>query len=434
MKRLLIEELILWKNKQGRKPLILQGARQVGKTWLLKTFGAECFEEICYINFEQNNSVNHIFEGSINPERIIEQLSVFHGKRIQPEKTLIIFDEVQEVPRALTSLKYFTEEAPEYAICCAGSLLGVALHQGTSFPVGKVEFLTLQPLSFREFLLANGEELLLNYVMNGNLDTNAFTEKLQEHLKRYFIIGGMPAAVQSWLDTQDFFEVEKIQEQLLSAYEGDFSKHAPSNLIAKIRSVWQSIPSQLAKENKKFVYGMVREGARAREYEDTLMWLHDTGLIRRIYRVRKPDVPLKAYEDLQSFKVFLLDVGLLRVMSGLSPKVFIEGSRIFEEFKGALTEQYVLQELSLFPQLNANYYWTSDANAEVDFLFSDGLYAYPLEAKAGNNVHAKSLKVYDKEYNPQLLFRTSLLPYEKNGKLVNIPLYLLFALPKVLTL
>ena len=270
--------------------------------------------------------------------------------------------------------------------------------------------------------------------MNGNLDTNAFTEKLQEHLKRYFIIGGMPAAVQSWLDTQDFFEVEKIQEQLLSAYESDFSKHAPSNLIAKIRYVCQSIPSQLAKENKKFVYGMVREGARAREYEDTLMWLHDTGLIRRTYRVRKPDVPLKAYEDLQSFKVFLLDVGLLRVMSGLSPKVFIEGSRIFEEFKGALTEQYVLQELSLFPQLNANYYWTSDANAEVDFLFSDGLRAYPLEAKAGNNVHAKSLKVYDKEYNPQLLFRTSLLPYEKNGKLINIPLYLLFALPKVLTL
>lgn len=432
MERLLLDELINWENKKGRKPLILQGARQVGKTWLLKKFGTECFDDLCYINFEQSEPINQIFDGTISPQRIIEQLSVFHGRKIQPEKTLIIFDEVQEVPRALTSLKYFAEEAPEYAICCAGSLLGVALHQGTSFPVGKVEFLTLQSLSFREFLLANEETLLVDYVLKGYFDVNTFSEKFQDYLKSYLVVGGMPAAVQTWLDTRDYFEVQKIQEQLLQAYENDFSKHAPSGLIAKIRYVWQSIPSQLAKENKKFVYGLVREGARAREYEDTLMWLSDTGLIRRVYRLSKPDLPLKAYEDLQSFKVYLLDVGLLRVMSGLSPKILLEGSQIFEEFKGALTEQYVLQELSAFPQLSASYYWTSGAAAEVDFIFSDGLKVYPLEAKAGSNVHAKSLKSYGERFHPHLLFRTSLLPYEKNGNLVNIPLYMLFAMPQVL--
>lgn len=432
MKRILIDNLIKWRDKKGRKPLILQGARQVGKTWILKEFGSTCFEDVCYINFEQAQPINELFEGSIDPWRIIEQLSVFHGKKIMPEKTLIIFDEVQEVPRALTSLKYFAEEAPEYVICCAGSLLGVALHQGTSFPVGKVEFLTLEPLSFREFLLACGEELLVDYVLKGNLEVKAFAEKLMDNLRRYFIIGGMPAAVQKWLDSHDYFEVEAVQKQLLQAYESDFSKHAPSNLIAKIRYVWQSIPSQLAKENKKFIYGLVREGARAREYEDTLMWLSDTGLIRRVYRITKPDLPLKAYEDLQSFKVYLLDVGLLRVLGGVSPKVLIEGSRIFEEFKGALTKQFVLQELSLLPGLAASYYWTSGAMAEVDFIFSDGLNVYPLEAKAGSNVHAKSLKSYGDKFHPSLLFRTSLLPYEKNGNLMNIPLYLLFAMPMIL--
>lgn len=432
MDRLLINDLCAWKEKVGRKPLILQGARQVGKTWLLKEFGSRHFEDVCYANFERSQPLNRIFEGSISPMKIVEQLSLFHGRKILPEKTLIIFDEVQEVPRALTSLKYFAEEAPEYPICCAGSLLGVALHQGTSFPVGKVEFLTLQPLSFQEFLIANEEKMLVDYILQGNFDTEAFVEKLQDYLKSYFVIGGMPAAVQKWLDTHDYFEVEDIQRQLLQAYVDDFSKHAPSKLIAKIRYVWQSIPSQLAKENKKFVYGLVREGARAREYEDTLMWLSDTGLIRRVYRLSKPDLPLKAYEDLQSFKVYLLDVGLLRLLGGLSPKVIIEGCRIFEEFKGALTEQFVLQELSLFPRLNTSHYWTSEASAEVDFVFSEGLEVYPLEVKSGVNVHAKSLKIYDGKYNPKYLYRTSLLPYEKNDRLINVPLYMLFALDRVL--
>lgn len=430
MERLLISELVKWKDTQGRKPLILRGARQVGKTWLLMEFGKKYFEDVCYINFEQKNVLASIFEGSLQPERIIEQLSVYCGKKIKCKSTLIIFDEVQEVPRALTSLKYFAEEAPEYAVCCAGSLLGVALHEGTSFPVGKVSFLDLYPMSFREFLLACGEDMLVNYILKGNRELTAFEEKLTDYLKKYFIVGGMPTAVQQWLSSHDFFEVDEAQRQLLLAYENDFSKHAPQQMTEKIRYIWDSIPTQLAKENKKFVYGLVRTGARAREYEDALMWLSDAGQIAKNYNVTKPDVPLKAYADLKAFKVFLLDVGLLRCMSGLSPKVILEGSRIFEEFKGALTEQYVCQELKQFKRLQSNYYWTSSSIAEIDFLVSDGMEVFPLECKAGVTMNAKSLKSYKEKYNPSLALRTSLLPYEFNcdSKTINIPLYMLFAL------
>ena len=287
MERLLIEELKKWQNKTDRKPLILRGARQVGKTWLLKEFGKICFKDICYINFEQIDSLESVFSGTLNPEEIINQLSVFHGKRIQPNDTLIIFDEVQEMPRALTSLKYFAEETPEYAICCAGSLLGVALHKGTSFPVGKVDFLTLHPMSFREFLIANGEHMLVEYVLNGSRALQPFESRLVNMLKQYLIIGGMPSAVKKWLDTKDYFAVDEVQHAIIVAYENDFSKHAPNNLVEKIRYVWDSIPSQLAKENKKFIYGLVREGARAREYEDALMWLSDAGEILRTYNVTK---------------------------------------------------------------------------------------------------------------------------------------------------
>lgn len=436
MERTLIEELHNWKDKSDRKPLILRGARQVGKTWLLKDFGKRFFKEVCYINFEQKDVLGAIFEGTLSPKRIIEQLSVYSGKKILPENTLIIFDEVQEMPRALTSLKYFAEEAPEYAICCAGSLLGVALLEGTSFPVGKVEFLDLYPLSFREFLLANGEEMLLDYILkDGNRELAAFTERLTDYLKKYLVIGGMPSAILKWLDTHDFFEVDDVQKQLVAAYENDFSKHAPRQMIEKIRYVWDSIPSQLAKENRKFVYGLVREGARAREYEDSLMWLSDAGEIIRTYNISKPDIPLKAYADLKSFKVFLLDVGLLRCLSGVSPKVILEGSRIFEEFKGALTEQYVCQELQLHKRLQTNFYWTSSSSAEVDFLISDGMEVFPLECKAGLTMNAKSLKVYRQKYKPRLSLRTSLLPYSRNEEegIVNIPLYMLFALHDELT-
>ena len=436
MERTLIEELHNWKDKSDRKPLILRGARQVGKTWLLKDFGKRFFKEVCYINFEQKDVLGAIFEGTLSPKRIIEQLSVYSGKKILPENTLIIFDEVQEMPRALTSLKYFAEEAPEYAICCAGSLLGVALHEGTSFPVGKVEFLDLYPLSFREFLLANGEEMLLDYILkDGNRELAAFTERLTDYLKKYLVIGGMPSAILKWLDTHDFFEVDDVQKQLVAAYENDFSKHAPRQMIEKIRYVWDSIPSQLAKENRKFVYGLVREGARAREYEDSLMWLSDAGEIIRTYNISKPDIPIKAYANLKSFKVFLLDVGLLRCLSGVSPKVILEGSRIFEEFKGAFTEQYVCQELQLHKRLQTNFYWTSSSSAEVDFLISDGMEVFPLECKAGLTMNAKSLKVYRQKYKPKLSLRTSLLPYSRNEEegIVNIPLYMLFALHDELT-
>lgn len=432
MDRLLLDDLRKWKEKSDRKPLILRGARQVGKTWLLKEFGQRFFDDTFYLNFEQRELPDSIFGGTLSPQQIIEQLSIYRGKKIMPETTLIIFDEVQELPRALTSLKYFAEEAPQYAICCAGSLLGVALHKGTSFPVGKVDFLDLRPMSFKEYLIANGESMLVEYIMNGNRTLDAFTQKLTDHLKRYLIVGGMPAAVMKWIETHDFFEVNSVQRQLLTAYENDFSKHAPHQLVEKIRYVWDSIPSQLAKENKKFIYGLVRSGARAREYEDALLWLADAGEIIRTYNISKPDVPLKAYMDTKSFKVYLLDVGLLMCMSGLSPKVILEGSRIFEEFKGALTEQYVCQELQLHKQLHSNFYWTSSSVAEIDFLVSDGIEVYPLECKAGITMNAKSLKSYKDKYSPRWSLRTSLLPYERNEEALttNIPLYMLFALPE----
>lgn len=431
MERLLISQLLKWKEKRGRKPLILEGARQVGKTWLLKEFGRKYFKDVCYINFEKSDALESIFANDLSPQFIIEQLSIFHGKLIKPESTLVIFDEVQEMPRALTSLKYFCEEAPEYAICCAGSLLGIALHEGTSFPVGKTNFLHLYPLSFKEFLLANDEQMLVDYIEKGNRNITAFEPRLLDYLKKYMIIGGMPAVVNEWLDTKDFNKVGLVQKQLIAAYQKDFSKHAPIQMVEKIRYVWNSIPSQLAKENKKFVYGLVREGARAREYEDAIMWLCDAGEIIRTHNVTKPDVPISAYSDLKSFKVFLLDVGLLRSMSGVSPKVILEGSRIFEEFKGALTEQYVCQELQQFSEtLQTNYYWTSSATSEVDFIISDGLDVFPLEVKAGVSMNAKSLRLYKEKFSPKWAIRTSLLPYERKeeSSSINIPLYMLFVL------
>lgn len=431
MERLLISQLLKWKEKRGRKPLILEGARQVGKTWLLKEFGRKYFKDVCYINFEKSDALESIFANDLSPQFIIEQLSIFHGKLIKPESTLVIFDEVQEMPRALTSLKYFCEEAPEYAICCAGSLLGIALHEGTSFPVGKTNFLHLYPLSFKEFLLANDEQMLVDYIEKGNRNITAFEPRLLDYLKKYMIIGGMPAVVNEWLDTKDFNKVGLVQKQLIAAYQKDFSKYAPIQMVEKIRYVWNSIPSQLAKENKKFVYGLVREGARAREYEDAIMWLCDAGEIIRTHNVTKPDVPISAYSDLKSFKVFLLDVGLLRSMSGVSPKVILEGSRIFEEFKGALTEQYVCQELQQFSDtLQTNYYWTSSATSEVDFIISDGLDVFPLEVKAGVSMNAKSLRLYKEKFSPKWAIRTSLLPYERKeeSSSINIPLYMLFVL------
>ena len=431
MERLLISQLLKWKESHSRKPLVLEGARQVGKTWLLKEFGRKYFKDVCYINFEQSDVLGEVFAGDLSPQRIIEQLSIYNGKLIEPEQTPIIFDEVQELPRALTSQKYFCEEAPEYVICCAGSLLGIALHERTSFPVGKTDFLHLYPLSFKEFLIANEEKMLVDYIDKGNRNLGAFENRLTDYLKKYMIIGGMPAVVMEWLDSKDYNKVNRIQQELIAAYQKDFSKHAPNSMVEKIRYIWNSIPSQLAKENKKFVYGLVREGARAREYEDAIMWLCDAGEIIRTHNVNKPDIPISAYADLKSFKVFLLDVGLLRAMSRVSPNVILEGSRLIEEFKGALPEQYVCQELQNYSDvLETNYYWSSSATAEVDFLVSDGWDVYPLEVKAGVTMNAKSLKLYREKYSPKWALRTSLLAYEKNeaSKTINIPLYMLFVL------
>jgi len=428
MYRNLLESLKEWKMKKGRLPLILKGARQVGKTWLLTEFGKTCFEDVLYINFENTPNLNEIFDGIIEPQRIIDMLGALNGKKIIPEKTLLIFDEVQEVPRALTALKYFAEGAPEYPICCAGSLLGVALHKGTSFPVGKVEFLTLQSLTYKEFLEANNEQELVNFIEKTDIVAfpQPFVDKLTDYLKLYFVIGGMPAAVNAWLEHRDFAKVEEKQLAILDTYQQDFSKHAPSATVPKLRYLWNSIPSQLAKENKKFVYGLVKEGARAREYEDALLWLLDSGLIRKVGRITKGALPLKAYEDLKAFKLYHLDIGLLRVMSELSPKAITESLRIFEEFKGSLTEQFVLQELSSHTSIRNIYYWTSDATAEVDFVFSDGLDVFPLEVKASENLQARSLKVYREKYDTKIAIRSSLSNLRFDEGLLNIPLYAFF--------
>ena len=430
MQRFLLRDLSEWKNKKNRKPLILKGARQVGKTWLLNEFGRTAFDDVLYINFENTPGLKESFDGDISPKRIIDLLGALHGKRIMPQKTLLIFDEVQEIPRALTALKYFAETAPEYAICCAGSLLGVALHSGTSFPVGKVDFLLLQPFSFEEFLIANKEETLIDYIRNNGVNEipKIITENLTDYLKQYIIVGGMPSVVSTWLETRDYSAVEIQQRDILTTYENDFSKHAPRNLVPKLHYLWNSIPSQLAKENKKFIYGLVREGARARDYEEAMLWLLDSGLLRKVSRIVKPSVPLKAYEDLKAFKLYHLDIGLLRYMCELSPSAILDGIKIFEEFKGALTEQFVLSELAGKSFIRNIYYWTSEATAEVDFIFADDKRIYPVEVKAGENLHARSLKVYRERYNPELSIRTSLSNLRLDDGLLNLPLFALFNL------
>ncbi|MCL2747039.1 MAG: AAA family ATPase [Oscillospiraceae bacterium] len=434
MQRLLMQELIGWKNKKRRLPLILKGARQVGKTWLLKEFGRTEFSDVLYINFEKAPNLKETFEGDISPQRIIEILGALHGKKIKPQETLMIFDEVQELPRALTSLKYFAETAPEYAICCAGSLLGVALHKGTSFPVGKVDFLTLYPLNFEEYLMANNEQGLVDFVRKEGLHElpKAITDKMTDYLKMYFIVGGMPSAVSTWLDTKDFSELEATQLGILATYENDFSKHPPANVIPKIRHLWNSIPSQLAKENKKFIYGLVREGARAREYEEALLWLLDAGLLHKVGRISKAAMPLKSYEDLKAFKLYHVDVGLLRVLSELSPDAILDNMKVFEEYKGALSEQFVLSELVSKDFIRSIYYWTSDATAQLDFVFADKKNIYPVEVKAGENLKAQSLKIYREKFKPQIAIRTALSNLRMDNGLLNAPLYVLFNLENYL--
>ena len=424
MYRTVMERLQKWKAKKHRKPLVIRGARQVGKTWLMKAFGAAEYESVVYINFDNNERMRNLFEGSLAVERLVTGLELYAGHKIDPVNTLLIFDEVQEVPTALTSLKYFNEDAPQYQIICAGSLLGVALHQGTSFPVGKVEFLDLYPLSFSEFLMAMGKDRYVELLNQGDFDmATMFKQDYSDLLKQYYYVGGMPEVVQAFVDNHDFNEVREIQQRILAAYEQDFSKHAPNETVPRIRMLWNSIPAQLAKENRKFIYGLIKEGARAKEYELAMLWLTDCGLVHKIHRVSAPNLPLKAYEDLKAFKLFLLDVGLLSCMVGLRQDVLLDGNELFKEFKGALTEQYVLQQLETIKGLNI-YYWTADrGTAEVDFVIDNGKDVIPVEVKAEVNLQAKSLKVYREKFQPQLSIRTSMADYKKEDWLLNLPLW-----------
>ena len=424
MKRTAMDDLHQWKNSKYRKPLIIRGARQSGKTWLMQEFGRTAYQNTVYINFDNNRRMEELFSVDLHVERIILGLELYSGQKIDPANTLLIFDEVQEVPKALTSLKYFDENAPQYHILCAGSLLGVALHQGTSFPVGKVDFLDLYPLSFFEFMCALGKERFAEALEDGDFEmAHAFRQEYIDLLKQYYYIGGMPEAVLRFSENKDFYEVREVQERILAAYEQDFSKHAPSEVVPRIRMLWNSIPAQLGRENKKFIYGLIREGARAREYELALLWLCDCGLAYKVHRVTSPQIPLKAYMDMSAFKLFVVDVGLLSCMAELRQDILLDGNALFKEFKGALSEQYVLQQLMPQKRLGV-YYWTNERNtSEIDFLVSDGHYVVPLEVKAEINLQSKSLKAFRDKFSPPLSVRTAMTDYTKEDWLLNLPLY-----------
>lgn len=424
MYRIAIEKLLKWKQSKRRKPLIIEGARQVGKTWLMKEFGRQAYEDTVYINFDSNSRMAELFAPDLDTERLIMGLELYAGRKIDPEKSLLIFDEVQEVPRALTALKYFYENAPQYNIVCAGSLLGIALHQGTSFPVGKVDFLKLYPLSFNEFLRAIGEERFAELLDKRDFQMiTSFRQTYIDALKQYYFVGGMPEAVQSFAENKDFNEVREIQRRILAAYEQDFSKHVPNEIVPRLRMLWNSIPSQLAKENKKFIYGLVREGARAKEYETAIMWLCDCGLVHKVSRVNTAGIPLRAYEDLKAFKLFLVDVGLLGCMAGLRQRTLLDGNALFVEFKGALTEQYVCQQLKTIENLDVYYYTNDRGSCEVDFVVDTGERIVPVEVKAEINLKAKSLKTYREKFSPEVAVHTSMADYKKEDWLVNLPLY-----------
>ena len=418
-----IEKLKQWKEKTNRKPLIIKGARQVGKTWLMKEFGKLYYEKCAYINFDDNSRMEALFDRDFDLQRIIRGLNIESGVNIEPENTLIIFDEVQENPKALKALKYFYENANQYHIVCAGSLLGIRLSK-TSFPVGKVDFMNLMPLSFKEFLNALEEFELLKILKDNDLDMiNIFSDKFIDYLKLYYYIGGMPEVVYTYVQNKNLNEVRDVQKGLLQAYEQDFSKHAPNNVVPRIRGLWNNIPTQLAKENKKFLYGLVKQGARAREYEIALSWLIDCGLVYQVNRVNNCKIPLSAYQDFSAFKLYLLDVGLLGAMSDLDVKTILEGNEIFEEFKGSLTEQYVLCQLKQSTELNI-FYWTAEnGNAEIDFITQIGKNNVPIEVKATENLQAKSLKSFVQKYDTKINVRTSMSNYRKEDWLINIPLY-----------
>lgn len=423
MKRNAIKELYEWKENNDRKPLVILGARQVGKTWLMKEFGKEAYKKCAYVNFEDNDDLRGMFEHDFDIQRIIANLQWATDVTID-EDTLIILDEIQEAPRGITALKYFQEKAPQYHVIAAGSLLGIAMHKNDSFPVGKVDFLHLYPLSFYEFLNAIGEKKMVDLLQAKDWTMLTMVRaKFEERLRQYYFVGGMPAAVLAFVNDGDLNKVRTIQKSIIEAYERDFSKHAPAIEVPRIRMVWHSIPSQLSKENRKFIYGMIKEGARAKDFELAIEWLKDAGLIYKVNRCKKAQLPLAAYEDFSAFKMFLSDIGLMGAMSNIPVQSLLNGNMLFSDFKGALTEQFVLQQMKTNQSLSI-YYWSADnSRGEIDFLVQQEEKIIPIEVKAEENLQAKSLRMFV-ERNPGLKgCRFSMSPYREQDWLVNYPLY-----------
>lgn len=425
-----INKLKQWKLSKKRKPLIFLGARQVGKTYLLQEFGRNDYTQLAYVNFEHPNAPRTLFDTDFNIDRIVTVLNAYCNLKINAENTLIVFDEIQTAPRGLTALKYFYENAPEYHVIGAGSLLGVNIHPGESFPVGKVNFMKLHPMSFYEFLLAMGETGIAELLEKNDLDNlNFFHEKLLNYLRYYLFVGGMPEAVRDFAENRDWQNVREIQNQIITAYRSDFSKHAPKEILPRINMVWDSMPAQLSKENKKFIYGVIKEGARARDFELAIQWLTDAGLLHKVYNTSKPAIPLVAYQELSAFKLFHNDVGLLGAMSRLNAKTIALGDAIFSEFKGALTEQYVFQQLVQDETLSIFYHTFDNSKYELDFLVqTENNETIPIEVKAGENLKSNSFRIFCQKHNPKKAVRTSLSPYKKETWLKNVPLYAISAI------
>ena len=423
MYREAIKKLIEWKDSTKRKPLIVNGARQVGKTWLLKEFGKQYYEKVAYVNMDNNARMKELFT-DFNIEKIIQGLKIESGVNIEPNNTLIILDEVQEVPNAISSLKYFNENANEYHIIVAGSLLGIVLHEGVSFPVGKVDFLNMYPLSFKEYLIAIGKEEFAKIIENKNEEMlKVFSEEIKRYLREYYYVGGMPEVVNDFSINKDYNSVREIQNTILKDYENDFSKHIEVKEIQRVIEIWNNFNTQLAKENKKFVFGAIKPSARASEYENAINWLISSGLLYKVNRVNDCKIPLKGYVDYSAFKLYFLDVGLLSAKNNLDAKTLIEGNKIFTEYKGSLTEQYVLQEIKANYNIDL-FYWTSSSyQAEVDFLIQYKNFVIPIEVKSELNLQAKSLKSFIEKFDNEINVRTSMADYKKDGKITNIPLY-----------
>lgn len=423
MERSIYSSLKKWKESPTRKPLILQGARQVGKTYILKEFGAREYSEVVYINCDDNNDMQNMFV-DYDVDRIIRSLSAISGVSIKPSTTLLILDEIQEVERGLASLKYFCEKAPEYHVAVAGSLLGITLHEGTSFPVGKVDMLYMYPMDFEEFLLAMGKEQLVELLRNNSWAAlTPLRGMLTELLRQYYFVGGMPEAVKTYVERGDIWEVRSIHSKIIDAYCNDMSKHAPKQQVQRINMVWNSIPSQLARDNKKFIYGALRKGARANDFEIAIQWLVDSGLVHKVHRISKPVVPLKFYEDMASFKLFLLDCGLLGALSETPPEQILIGDNVFEEYKGAFTENYVLQQLKSLPRTFVYYYSNDNSTLEIDFVVQHEAHVIPIEVKAEENLRAKSLRQFVTDNSGLHGVRFSMSDYREQDWLTNVPLW-----------